>query len=81
MPLPTNSSRFVGCAPEHLSASDWRKVRGLWAAFEIYSPQTTPLCRIEALGRSVAECIGLLAARNLDPRQYEYIPLRGPFAR
>lgn len=80
MPLPTNSSRFVGCAPERFRASDWRQVRDLWAAFEIYSPQTTPLRRIAALGRSVAECIDALAARGLDPRNYEYLPLRDPLA-
>ena len=81
MPSPTIPSRLLGCAPEHLSVSDWRAVRGLWAAFEIYSPQTTPLRRIQVLGRSVAECATSLAARGLDPRNYEYIPLCDPIPR
>ncbi|MGO9241251.1 MAG: hypothetical protein ACLQBJ_10620 [Bryobacteraceae bacterium] len=80
MPAPSIPSRFVGCTPEGLSASDWRQVRDLWAAFEIYSPRTTPLRRIAALGRSLAECIAALAALGLDPRNYEYLPLRDPLA-
>ncbi len=78
MPSLTDTSRFLGRAPERLGAAEWREVSGFWAAFEIYTPQTTPLRRIEALGRSVAECMSSLAARELDPRQYEYIPLRSP---
>jgi hypothetical protein len=77
----TGTSRLLGRAPERLSAAEWHEVRNLWAAFEIYSPETTPLRRIEALGRSVAECVSSLAERDLDPRKYEYIPLRGPFPR
>ena len=61
-----------------LSERKWRELRGLWAAFEIYTPETTPLRRIAALGRSAEECMSALAARGLDPRQYEYIPLRSP---
>jgi len=80
VPAPSIPSRFVGCAPERFSASDWRQVSDLWAAFEIYSPRTTPLRRIAALGRSVAECIDALAALRLDPRNFEYLPLRDPLA-
>ena len=72
----TGTSRLIGRAPERLTAAELREVRNLWAAFEIYSPETTPLRRIEALGATVADCIKSLTERNLDPRKYEYIPLR-----
>lgn len=81
MPSIIDTSRFIGRAPERFGAAEWRAVSGLWAAFEIYTPETTPLRRIEALGRSVAECVNSVAARALDPRQFEYIPLRSPFPR
>ena len=81
VPPITDTSRFIGRAPERLGAGEWRQVSGLWAAFEIYTPETTPLRRIEALGRSAAECMNALAARDLDPRKYEYIPLRNPLPR
>ena len=78
VPSLTDPSRFLGRAPERLGPAEWRELRGLWAAFEIYTPETTPLRRIAALGRSAEECMSALAARGLDPRQYEYIPLRSP---
>lgn len=78
MPSLTDTSRFLGRAPERFGTAEWRAVSGLWAAFEIYTPETTPLRRIEALGGSVEECVSSLAARDLDPRKYEYIPLRSP---
>jgi len=81
VPSLTDTSRFLGRAPERFGAAEWRAVSGLWAAFEIYTPQTTPLRRIAALGTSVAECMNSLGARALDPRQFEYIPLHSPFPR
>ena len=36
-------------------------------ALEIYTPETLPLRRIEAIGDSVPECIGQLQARGLIP--------------
>ena len=78
VPAITNTSRFLGRAPERLGAAEWRQVSGLWAAFEIYTPEKTPLRLIEALGSSVPECMNALAARGLDPRIFEYIPLHNP---
>lgn len=72
-------SRYIGRAPEQLKPAEIRSLHGVWAALEIYTPQTTPLRVIEALGASPSECMQALAARGLDPRQFEYVPLRAPF--
>jgi hypothetical protein len=81
VPSLNDTSRFLGRAPERLNAADWRQLAGFWAAFEIYTPSTTPLRQIAALGKSVDECASSLASRHLDPRHYEYIPLHSPLPR
>lgn len=56
-----------------------RALQGWWMALEIYSPATTPLRRIEALGKTQPDCLEMLAARGLDPRQFELLLLKPPF--
>lgn len=73
-----DAAAFIGRSPETLSRSEWRRVHGAWAAFELYSPETTPLRRIVALGASVEECARQLKDKGLDPRNYEFIPLISP---
>jgi hypothetical protein len=46
---------------------------------ELYSPATTPLRVIEAIGESPEDCIRQLAERGLDPRHYEFTRLKPPF--
>ena len=48
-------------------------------ALELYSPQTLPLRRIEAIGDSAAECARQLAERGLDPRRFEFTLLKPPY--
>ena len=70
--------RYLNRAPESFNPAEWRAVHGLWAAFELYSPQTTPLRRIQALGATAAECMQTLVNQGLDARSFEYVPLQSP---
>ena len=69
----------VGRSPDQLTLDERHALAGRWIALQIYSPQTTPLRRIEALGSSVGECIEMLRRRSLDPFQFEFSPLRPPY--
>lgn len=79
VPKTLDPSSFLGRAPEWLSLDEQRLLSGWWIALEIYSPRTTPLRRIEALGKSAAECSLILEQRGLDPREYECVLLRPPY--
>lgn len=70
-------SGLIGRSPDRLSLAERRQLAGVWMAFEIYSPETLPLRRIEALGRNAVECAKELQARGLDPRQFEFVAFRG----
>ena len=70
---------YLGRAPERLTVKEQRELRGWWIALELYSPATTPLRRIEALGRTRTECIEMLTARGLDARHFELVPIESPF--
>jgi hypothetical protein len=59
------------------SRRDWRT--GKFIALEIYTPETLPLRRIEAIGDSVAECISELETRGLDPMHFEFTRLVPPY--
>jgi hypothetical protein len=74
-----HSRQVIGSAPERLSPEKSLALAGKWAAFEIYTPATTPLRRIEALGGSVEECIRQLTERGLDPRRFEFVPMKPPY--
>ena len=69
----------LGRNPDELNLEQRRALVGQWIALEIYSPETTPLRRIEALGSSAAECIAMLRRRGLDPLKFEFTPLRPPY--
>ena len=73
------AEKVVGRSPDQLTLEERHALAGRWIALQIYSPQTTPLRRIEALGSSVGECIAMLRARGLDPFQFEFSPLRPPY--
>lgn len=68
-------SKVIGRAPERLTIDERRELTGKWAAYEIYSPRTLPLRRIEAIGDSVDDCIRQLTERGLDARQFEFQPI------
>jgi len=47
--------------------------------FEVYTPATTPLRKIEAIGDTAEECIRQFVERGLDPLQYEFVLLPPPY--
>jgi hypothetical protein len=67
---------YIGRSLEQVPLRERPRLAGYWAAFELYSPQTTPLRKIQALGASVDECVRALQGRGLDPRQFEYVLLK-----
>ncbi len=72
-------ARFVGRSPERLSLEEMQALAGKWVALEIYSPETLPMRRIEAIGDSAEECIRQLSQRGLDPKKFEFTPLKLPY--
>jgi hypothetical protein len=71
-------SRFVGVFVDSLSLAERRELAGKWAAYEVYTPKTTPLRRIEALADTQIDCIRQLTASGLDVHRYEFIVLPVP---
>ncbi|MBI3695083.1 MAG: hypothetical protein HY238_09640 [Acidobacteria bacterium] len=70
---------ILGRSPEELSLEERTAFAGSWIALEIYSPKTTPLRRIEAIGDSMEECIALLRRRGLEPTKFELSRLKPPY--
>ena len=71
--------RALGRSPDQLTLPERFAFAGKWIALEVYSPETIPLRRIEAIGDSAAECVSQLAARGLDPRRHEFVRLEPPY--
>ena len=71
--------KILGRAPERLTLEEQQALAGKFIAMEIYSPETTPPRRIEAIGDSVEECIRQLTARGLDAKSFEFLRLKGPW--
>jgi hypothetical protein len=69
----------VGRAPEQLTLDQRFALAGRVAAFEIYTPDTLPLRRIEAVADSAAGCVQMLQERGLSPTQFEFTMLKAPF--
>ena len=69
----------MGKPIDSLSAAERLALAGKWIALERYSPVTLAMRMIEAIGTSPAECVRQLSARGLDPRNFEFQPLRGPW--
>ena len=72
-------ARILGRSPERLTPEEKRQFSGQFIALEIYTPQTLPLRRIEAVGDTPAACLAQLQARGLDPKKFEVELLRAPF--
>jgi hypothetical protein len=81
--MPTSAAKdpqqAIGRAPERLSLEERHALTGKHIALEIYTPETLPLRRIEAIGDSVAECVRQLASRGLDPMHFEFTMLGPPY--
>lgn len=71
--------RTIGRALERLSIDELASLAGKFVAIEIYTPKTTPLKTIQAIGDSAGECIAQLASRGLDPRNFEFTMLKPPY--
>ena len=67
---------ILGRSPEELTLEERRALVGSWVALEIYTPQTLPLRRIEAVAESVDECITMLRRRGLEPVKFEFVRLK-----
>ena len=71
--------RVVGRSPERLTLEEGFALAGKYVALEIYTPQATPLRRIEAIGDSAEDCLRELRSRGLDPHRYEFDRLSPPY--
>jgi hypothetical protein len=74
-----DSKKILGRAPERLTLEEMHALAGKFIALEIYSPETLPARRIEALGDTVDDCIRELIARGLDPKRFEFTRLKPAF--
>jgi hypothetical protein len=72
-------ARVVGKPPESLTLEEQTALTGKTIALEVYTPESLPLRRIEAIGDSAEECIGQLAARGLDPTKFEFSVVKPPY--
>ena len=70
---------ILGRSPEELNLEERTTLARSWIALEVYSPKTTPLRRIEAIGDTVEECIALLQKRNLEAAKFEFSRLKPPY--
>jgi hypothetical protein len=73
------SERAIGRSPDQLTLEERILLAGKYVALEVYTPATIPLRRIEAIGDSTVECVGMLKARGLDPTHFEYVLLEPPY--
>jgi hypothetical protein len=74
-----HSERALGRNPDQLTLEERTALAGKWIALEIYTPKNLALRRIEAVGDSVADCLRTLQARGLDPADFEFSVLKGPY--
>ena len=71
--------RVLGRSPDRLTPAERQALAGKYIALEIYSPEATPLRRIEAIGDSLADCLRHLKSRGLDARLFEFSRLGKPY--
>jgi hypothetical protein len=69
----------IGRSPDVLTLEERFALTGKYIALEVYSPATTPLRRIEAIGDSIAACVRQLDERGLDPSIFEFSRLAQPY--
>jgi len=74
-----DAGRALGRNPDRLTLAEHLALAGKYVALEIYSPETIPLRRIEAIGDSLAECVRTLRSRGLDPGHFEFHRLARPY--
>ena len=69
----------LGRSPDRLTLEERMALAGKYIALEIYTPETLPMRRIEAIGSSIDECVRMLQSRGLNPRQFEFSILPWPY--
>lgn len=69
----------LGRNPDRLTVEERMALAGKFIALEVYSPETLPLRRIEAIGSSMEDCVKMLQSRGLDPRQFEFTMVSWPY--
>ena len=69
----------IGRSPDQLRLDERFALSGKYVALEIYTPDTLPLRRIEAVGDSTAACVKMLKERGLNPVNYEYLLMGPPY--
>ena len=67
-----DASQAIGRSPDQLTLPERARFAGMIIALEIYTPESLPLRRIEAIGASIEECVRTLKARGLDPLRFEF---------
>jgi len=72
-------AQAIGRSPDALTLEERFAFVGKYIALEIYTPETLPLRRIEAIGDSLEVCVQMLQKRGLDPRTFEFIRLAPPY--
>ena len=73
------AENVLGRSPDDLSLKERLALAGRFMALEIYTPETLPLQRIEAIGDTTQECIAMLRRRGLDPSKFEFVRLKPPY--
>jgi hypothetical protein len=69
----------IGRNPDRLTLEERMALAGKCVAMEIYSPETLPLRRIEAIGDSIDACVRMLKERGLDAGIFEFTRLAWPY--
>lgn len=81
---------LVGKEVADLTVAERLEYANTWIAFRLYTPTEkvtkdgveyvdVRLKRIAAAGKSVEELISQLSARGLDPKEFEFTPLKPPY--
>ena len=74
-----DTEKFIGRSVDRLTLDEHEALIGKFTAQQIYTPETLPLQRIEALGDSIQDCVRQLRARGLDPLNFEFMRLGPPY--
>ena len=70
---------YIGQSIERLPLDVREALAGKHIAREIYTPETLPLQRIEAIADTLPQCVDILRQRGLDPMNYEFVCLSPPY--
>ena len=74
-----DKGRALGRNPDRLTPTERIALAGKYIALEVYTPATLPLRRIEAIGDSVLDCMRMLGARGLNPKDFEFSRVSPPW--